>query len=173
MSESIRVEKNTAEVNAIELPDAPVPLLPTDTSFSPAISPATPQMASIRPMQEVNSTLPQYQAMPQNGAHMNQLQPMPAGMSSPPPPGFPVTHQPVPAQTVQPTQQSEMVYAHQPQQVTMPMGYANVRAPQPQGQYQSATPIPSLGMSSAPVDCPVCGQRRLTSISYQVGNTTQ
>lgn len=39
--------------------------------------------------------------------------------------------------------------------------------------YRSAVSIPNLGMSAAPVDCPMCGQRAMTSIIYFVGNTTQ
>ncbi len=40
-------------------------------------------------------------------------------------------------------------------------------------QYHTATPIAALGRSSAPLDCPCCGQRSLTSIDFIVGNTTQ
>ena len=40
-------------------------------------------------------------------------------------------------------------------------------------QYQTATPIPNLGMSPAPVDCPACGKRGMTKISHHAGNTTQ
>lgn len=40
-------------------------------------------------------------------------------------------------------------------------------------QYRNATPIAALGESSAPVDCPSCGQRALTSTNFVVGNTTQ
>jgi len=40
-------------------------------------------------------------------------------------------------------------------------------------QYANATPIQSLGRGSAPVDCPACGQRALTRIQYETGNSTQ
>jgi predicted RNA-binding Zn-ribbon protein involved in translation (DUF1610 family) len=39
-------------------------------------------------------------------------------------------------------------------------------------QFLQATPIPALTRGSAPVDCPICGQRKLTSVSYEVGSTT-
>jgi lipopolysaccharide-induced tumor necrosis factor-alpha factor len=40
-------------------------------------------------------------------------------------------------------------------------------------QFKTATPIPNLGMGASPVDCPSCGKRSMTRISYHVGNTTQ
>lgn len=39
--------------------------------------------------------------------------------------------------------------------------------------YQNATPIASLNRSPAPADCPACGQRAMTNVSYEIGNTTQ
>jgi len=39
-------------------------------------------------------------------------------------------------------------------------------------QFQNASAIPNLGMGAAPVDCPTCGQRAMTNISYHAGNTT-
>ncbi|KAF1351583.1 hypothetical protein EJ07DRAFT_168963 [Lizonia empirigonia] len=38
--------------------------------------------------------------------------------------------------------------------------------------YQNATPIASLGRGPAPADCPACGQRSMTSIAFETGNTT-
>ncbi|KAF2115713.1 LITAF-like zinc ribbon domain-containing protein [Lophiotrema nucula] len=38
--------------------------------------------------------------------------------------------------------------------------------------YQNATPIASLNRGPAPADCPACGQRAMTNVSYEVGNTT-
>jgi lipopolysaccharide-induced tumor necrosis factor-alpha factor len=51
-------------------------------------------------------------------------------------------------------------------------------AGQAQGQaqgrtYQNVTPLASLGRSAAPVDCPACGQRSMTRISFLAGNYTQ
>jgi lipopolysaccharide-induced tumor necrosis factor-alpha factor len=39
--------------------------------------------------------------------------------------------------------------------------------------YQNVTPLASLGRSAAPVDCPACGQRSMTKISFLAGNYTQ
>ncbi|KAG9238964.1 LITAF-like zinc ribbon domain-containing protein [Amylocarpus encephaloides] len=39
-------------------------------------------------------------------------------------------------------------------------------------QYQNVTPLASLSRSAAPVDCPACGQRAMTKISYLSGNYT-
>jgi hypothetical protein len=41
------------------------------------------------------------------------------------------------------------------------------------GQFKVATAIPNLGMGPSPVDCPSCGKRGMTRISYHPGNTTQ
>jgi lipopolysaccharide-induced tumor necrosis factor-alpha factor len=66
---------------------------------------------------------------------------------------------------------------HQSQQ-PMPSGYQyNPGVPQfvPQqpGAPLTATPIPALNRSSAPVDCPVCGTRALTSTRKVVGSSNQ
>ena len=39
-------------------------------------------------------------------------------------------------------------------------------------QYQTATPLQSLGIAPAPVDCPACRTRHMTRIDYTVGGTT-
>ena len=72
-------------------------------------------------------------------------------------------------------QQKQQYYAaapqQYPQQQAIPMQHQ-----QPMGggaQFLQATPIPALSRASAPVDCPICGQRKLTSVSYEVGSTTQ
>jgi hypothetical protein len=45
---------------------------------------------------------------------------------------------------------------------------------QPSGTvYQNATPIASLGRGPAPADCPACGQRAMTNVAFETGNTTQ
>ena len=44
---------------------------------------------------------------------------------------------------------------------------------QVQSQYQTAIPIANLKEASAPVDCPCCHQRGLTTKDYHAGNTTQ
>ncbi|KAK3203354.1 hypothetical protein GRF29_112g989606 [Pseudopithomyces chartarum] len=38
--------------------------------------------------------------------------------------------------------------------------------------YQTATPLANLNRSPAPADCPACGQRAMTNVSYETGNTT-
>lgn len=38
--------------------------------------------------------------------------------------------------------------------------------------YQTATPLINLSRSPAPADCPACGQRALTNVSFETGNTT-
>lgn len=99
-------------------------------------------------------------------------------------------------------QQQQPMYAQQPQQQQQPhpQQYAGSPPPQlhPQGSYmqpqqtghaqpqpgmppqqpsgtvyQSATPIASLGRGPAPADCPACGQRAMTSVAFETGNTTQ
>ncbi|MCJ1293069.1 hypothetical protein MMC34_004622 [Xylographa carneopallida] len=39
-------------------------------------------------------------------------------------------------------------------------------------QYQSATPLQSIGQGPTPVDCPACGTRAMTRVEYESGNTT-
>ncbi|CAN9081305.1 hypothetical protein CC77DRAFT_625627 [Alternaria alternata] len=38
--------------------------------------------------------------------------------------------------------------------------------------YQNATPIASLNRGPAPADCPACGQRAMTNVAFETGNTT-
>lgn len=38
--------------------------------------------------------------------------------------------------------------------------------------FKSATPLINLGEGAAPVDCPACGQRSITRVEYETGNTT-
>ena len=85
-------------------------------------------------------------------------------------------------------QQQQQMYAQQQQQ------YAGAPAPhdaysqaaakhaqpqpgmppqQPSGAvYQNATPIASLNRGPAPADCPACGQRAMTNVAFETGNTT-
>jgi hypothetical protein len=55
------------------------------------------------------------------------------------------------------------------QTATMAMG----GMPPLKGGYQAVTPIPALGRSAAPTDCPFCGRREMTKVSYEIGNFTQ
>ncbi|CAO2658268.1 Nn.00g059910.m01.CDS01 [Neocucurbitaria sp. VM-36] len=92
-------------------------------------------------------------------------------------------------------QQQPAMYAQQPQQpmyAQQPQQYAGSPPPQqpqsgymqpqqpgmpPQQQsgtvYQNVTPIASLGRGPAPADCPACGQRAMTNVAFETGNTTQ
>src|SRR5271154_4560642 len=65
-------------------------------------------------------------------------------------------------------------YAQQPnqQQAFHPQMAPQLMPAQPR-QFQNTMAIPNLGMGAAPVDCPICGSRAMTSISYHSGNTTQ
>ncbi|KAF1948050.1 hypothetical protein EJ02DRAFT_391626 [Clathrospora elynae] len=38
--------------------------------------------------------------------------------------------------------------------------------------YQTATPIANLNRGPAPADCPACGQRAMTNVAFETGNTT-
>ncbi|KAF2190913.1 hypothetical protein K469DRAFT_719872 [Zopfia rhizophila CBS 207.26] len=73
-----------------------------------------------------------------------------------------------------PPQQPQGAYM-QPQQTGQFQQPQNPGMP-PQQQsgtvYQNVTPIASLNRSPAPADCPACGQRAMTNVSYEIGNTT-
>lgn len=40
-------------------------------------------------------------------------------------------------------------------------------------QFQTSMPLSALSRSPAPVDCPSCGQRALTSVQYESGDNAQ
>ena len=98
----------------------------------------------------------------------------------------PVYHQdPSQQQHHQPQFQQNQMYA-QPQQPA-PAAFSGSPSPMPQphgqpgmppqqhggAQYQNATPIGALNRGPAPADCPACGQRAMTNVAYETGNTTQ
>ncbi|OCK86319.1 hypothetical protein K432DRAFT_376825 [Lepidopterella palustris CBS 459.81] len=104
-----------------------------------------------------------------NQPQMHQQQPM--YQQQPPQPQMayaPPTQQPqgayiAPQQPIQ--QQYQQPIQHQ-QNPGMPLQ-------QPSGTvYQNATPVASLGRGPAPVDCPACGQRAMTNVAFETGNTT-
>ncbi|KAF2813874.1 uncharacterized protein BDZ99DRAFT_553885 [Mytilinidion resinicola] len=102
---------------------------------------------------------------------MNQY---PAPVQSPDMTGQPpVYHQDPNAHLQQQYQQGQ---PQQPQQAYAAQGHQqsglSVGQQQTGTVYQSATPIANLGRGPAPADCPACGQRAMTSVSYEVGNTT-
>ncbi|OAP63355.1 hypothetical protein AYL99_02582 [Fonsecaea erecta] len=61
----------------------------------------------------------------------------------------------------------EKAYGHPQMPSQQPYGQRSVS-----GQFRQTVAIPNLGMSAAPVDCPACGQRAMTNVSYHTGNTT-
>lgn len=70
-----------------------------------------------------------------------------------------------------PPQQGAYAAPQQPQQAFAPA--QGMPSHQQSGTvYQNATPIASLGRGPAPADCPACGQRAMTNVSYEIGNTT-
>lgn len=72
------------------------------------------------------------------------------------------------------TQQLPQQYPPQtiPMQQQQPQQYIQQQYQQGQ-QFLQVTPIQALSRASAPVDCPICGQRKLTSVQYEIGGTTQ
>jgi hypothetical protein len=74
--------------------------------------------------------------------------------------------------------QPQMVYQQQPQMVQQPqMAYQQpqqrvIQMPSTQ-VYQSAMPVQALGEGAAPIDCPSCHQRAITSTTYKSGDCTQ
>jgi lipopolysaccharide-induced tumor necrosis factor-alpha factor len=44
---------------------------------------------------------------------------------------------------------------------------------QPRATFVSAVPLQALNQGPAPVDCPVCGTRAMTTTTYEAGSTTQ
>jgi len=114
----------------------------------------------------------QHQQQQQPGMYQQQQQPSPYGQA-PPPQGY-VSPQPM---SPQPTAQQQPPQPQQGQQGYMspqPGAGAPVAAPQggQSAQFQSATPIASLGRGPAPADCPACGQRAMTNVAFEVGNST-
>ena len=75
-------------------------------------------------------------------------------------------------QQQQPQQQAFNPQASMPQQQQQQQ-QQQMMMPGQARQFQNAVAIPNLGMGAAPVDCPTCGSRAMTNISYHAGNTTQ
>lgn len=70
------------------------------------------------------------------------------------------------AQPVQPDHAS-------PQPTQTPIHTQQLPLQQPvNSQYPTATPLHALQSSPAPVDCPACGQREMTQVIMESGNTT-
>lgn len=112
--------------------------------------------------QDPNAAYAQQYAQ-QYGAHPQQPQ-------SPPPQH--IAPQNVAPQS--PYEHQQKAYPAQPQQPGMPPQQPGMPPQHQSGTvYQNATPIASLGRGPAPADCPACGQRSMTSIAFETGNTTQ
>lgn len=63
-------------------------------------------------------------------------------------------------------------HAH-PQPTQAPIQQQQLPVQQPvNSQYPTATPLHALQSSPAPVDCPACGQREMTQVIMESGNTT-
>jgi len=80
-------------------------------------------------------------------------------------------HDPNAQQPYQQQPQPQAMYAEHPD-----MAAAAQPGMPPQQQsgtvYQNATPIASLQRGPAPADCPACGQRAMTNVAFDTGNTT-
>jgi hypothetical protein len=88
-------------------------------------------------------------------------------------PGSPPPQQAQPGQPQSPYEQQQKAYPH-PEQPSMPPQQPGMPPQQPSGTvYQTATPIANLGRGPAPADCPACGQRSMTNVAFETGNTTQ
>ncbi|KAL2012888.1 hypothetical protein VTN00DRAFT_413 [Thermoascus crustaceus] len=84
-----------------------------------------------------------------------------------PPQAYPPQQQQQQQQQPQTYLQPDSFYARIPQQELI-----DIYTPGAQQVYLTAKPISTLTKAPAPVDCPVCGQREITSVSYESGNTT-
>ncbi|KAF1953658.1 hypothetical protein CC80DRAFT_569124 [Byssothecium circinans] len=105
------------------------------------------------PVYHQDPNQPQFQ---QNQMHAQPQQPQQTFGGSPPP-------------------QQHQGYAlpGQPQHPGLVAGNPGMPPQQQSGTvYQNATPIASLNRGPSPADCPACGQRAMTNISYETGNTT-
>ncbi|KAH7139359.1 LITAF-like zinc ribbon domain-containing protein [Dendryphion nanum] len=117
---------------------------------SPDLAHQQPPVYHQNPDPHAQPQFQQHQMYPQQtGSPMNVPQQQPPAFGGSPPP-----------------QQQFQQPQPQPQNPGMP--------PQQQSGtvYQNATPIPSLNRGPAPADCPACGQRSMTTVAYEVGNTT-
>jgi lipopolysaccharide-induced tumor necrosis factor-alpha factor len=73
-----------------------------------------------------------------------------------------------------PPQQHPQGEYMQPQQTGHAQPQPGMPPQQPSGTvYQHATAIANLNRGPAPADCPACGQRAMTNVAFETGNTTQ
>ncbi|GLA35748.1 hypothetical protein AnigIFM63309_000768 [Aspergillus niger] len=71
----------------------------------------------------------------------------------------------VPAYTQPPAGQTPEIQPHQPQQTF----YAGSQHP---SGYNTPTPLYALQKTPAPVDCPACGERKMTRVEAETGSST-
>lgn len=124
---------------------------------SPDLAHQNPPVYHQDPNQQPHFQQHQMYATPTGGSPAPHPQQHPGYVGSPPPQQF---------QQV-PQQQQQQIPQQIPQQAPgMP--------PQQQSGtvYQNATPIASLNRGPSPADCPACGQRSMTAVAYEIGNTT-
>lgn len=72
----------------------------------------------------------------------------------------------LPAYAQPPTEQTPEIQPHQPQQTF----YAGSQHP---SGYNTPTPLYALQKTPAPVDCPACGERKMTRVEAETGSSTQ
>ncbi|KAK8220629.1 LITAF-like zinc ribbon domain-containing protein [Phyllosticta capitalensis] len=82
---------------------------------------------------------------------------------------------PMPMSQIQPDHQTYAQQGYAQPGYASPNPASTFVGQQPIGgesQYRNATPLASLQRSAAPVDCPACGTRALTTTTFKTGNTT-
>ncbi|KAI9696803.1 MAG: hypothetical protein M1836_005165 [Candelina mexicana] len=123
----------------------------------------------------------QYNYPPPAGHPTEHQQQYTGGAPAPVQSPGPQYHQPSPQVQVQPiahgtpTQQPSQGYFPDKGQHTPATTTVATPGPtqQPTSRYQTATPLHALSMGPAPVDCPACGKREVTRVTFENGNTTQ
>jgi hypothetical protein len=121
---------------------------------------------------DITQQPPNYIHDPNQQQYQQQGQPMYAQPQQPQYTGSPVPQQPQGAYAAPQQPGFEHQQAAYPDQTK---GAHPGMPPQAQSGtvYQNATPIASLNRGPAPADCPACGQRAMTNVAYETGNTTQ
>jgi lipopolysaccharide-induced tumor necrosis factor-alpha factor len=87
---------------------------------------------------------------------------------TPPPPPDYVSQQTIPQQRIAPPEQ---IFVQQPTQPIEQIPQQQVLVHRQ--TFASAVPLQALNQGPMPVDCPLCGVRAMTNVTYQVGSTTQ
>ncbi|KZF23398.1 hypothetical protein L228DRAFT_267405 [Xylona heveae TC161] len=158
-------EKATVQENAVPVqhvqayPQSPEMAQPPQYA-APGVQPQQPYYGT--PPAVAGSPPPQHMGMqqpygspmqPQQPGYFTQVAP---GQPQSPPLQQQYTQSPVGAISPAPQQQQQQQQQQNSNEKT----------------YKNATPLAVLGRSAAPVDCPACGNRCMTRITYKTGNTT-